>query len=150
MRRCTAIGYRTEMKTEQRSPATRPPSTRLALSPGPTIRTDCVQKLQNVDHLLSDPYYIAETSPQKSPGRDCRGYEAILCGSPRSTSGVGIIVSERFRDAIVSVERFNDGLMKIVVAAERRRYHIFSAYAPQTGCSERAKDEFWSILEEKT
>ncbi|VDO93254.1 unnamed protein product [Heligmosomoides polygyrus] len=40
--------------------------------------------------------------------------------------------------------------MKVVVAAERRRYHLFSAYAPQTGCSERAKDEFWSLLNEKT
>ncbi|VDO66563.1 unnamed protein product [Heligmosomoides polygyrus] len=41
-------------------------------------------------------------------------------------------------------------LMKVVIAAEGRRYHLFSAYAPQTGCSERAKDEFWSLLDEKT
>ncbi|VDO93095.1 unnamed protein product [Heligmosomoides polygyrus] len=39
--------------------------------------------------------------------------------------------------------------MKIVVAAKERLYH-FSAYAPQTGCSEQAKDEFWSLLDEKT
>ncbi|VDO97145.1 unnamed protein product [Heligmosomoides polygyrus] len=41
-------------------------------------------------------------------------------------------------------------MMKIVVAAERRMDHLFSAYAPQTGCSERDKDEFWSLLDEKT
>ncbi|VDO63392.1 unnamed protein product [Heligmosomoides polygyrus] len=71
-------------------------------------------------------------------------------GSLRTTSGVGVVVSERFRDAIASVERFSDRLMKVVVAAEQRMYHFFSAYAPQTGCSERAKDEFWTLLDEKT
>ncbi|VDP10495.1 unnamed protein product [Heligmosomoides polygyrus] len=44
----------------------------------------------------------------------------------------------------------SDRLMKIVVAAERRMYHLFPAYAPQTGCSERDKDEFWSLLNKKT
>ncbi|VDP09412.1 unnamed protein product [Heligmosomoides polygyrus] len=75
---------------------------------------------------------------------------AVLCGSPRTTSGVGMIVSERFRDAIASAERFDDRLMKIIVAVEERRCHFFPAYAPQTGCSEQTKDEFWSLLDEKT
>ncbi|VDP04498.1 unnamed protein product [Heligmosomoides polygyrus] len=75
-----------------------------------------------------------------------RGFKAVLCGSPTTTSGVGIIVSERFRDSIVSVERFDDRLMKIVVAAK----DFFSAYAPQSGCSDQAKDEFWNLLDEKT
>ncbi|VDP04545.1 unnamed protein product [Heligmosomoides polygyrus] len=75
---------------------------------------------------------------------------AVQEKSPRTTSGVRIIVGERFRDAITSMERFNDRLMKVVIAAERRLYHLFSAYAPQTGCSERAKNEFWSPHDEKT
>ncbi|VDO63574.1 unnamed protein product [Heligmosomoides polygyrus] len=79
-----------------------------------------------------------------------RGFKAVLCGSPRTTNGVGIIVSERFRDSIVSVERFDDRLMKIIVAAKERLYHFFSAYAPQGGCSNQAKDEFWNLLDEKT
>ncbi|VDP35068.1 unnamed protein product [Heligmosomoides polygyrus] len=78
-----------------------------------------------------------------------RGFKAVLCGSPRTTSGVGVIVSERFRDSIASVERFGDRFMKIVVAAMERLYH-FSVYAPQTGRSDQAKDEFWSLLDEKT
>ncbi|VDP06093.1 unnamed protein product [Heligmosomoides polygyrus] len=79
-----------------------------------------------------------------------RGFKAVLCGSPRTTSGVGITVSERFSDSIVSVERFDDRLMKIVVAAKERLYHFFSAYALQTGCSNQAKYEFWHLLDEKT
>ncbi|VDP47401.1 unnamed protein product [Heligmosomoides polygyrus] len=32
--------------------------------------------------------------------------------------------------------------MKIVVAAKERLYHFFSAYAPQSGCSDQAKEDF--------
>ncbi|VDP21234.1 unnamed protein product [Heligmosomoides polygyrus] len=74
-----------------------------------------------------------------------RRFKAVLCGSPRTPSGV----SERFRDSIVSVERFDDRLMKIVVAGKERLYHFFSAYAPQTRCSDQAKEVFWSLLDEK-
>ncbi|VDO18766.1 unnamed protein product [Heligmosomoides polygyrus] len=94
---------------------------------------------------------VQETRWSCRKSRDIgRGFKAVLCGSPRTTSGVGIIVSERFRDSILSVERFDDRLMKIVVAAKERLHHFFSAYAPQTGCSDQAKDEFWSLLDEKT
>ncbi|VDP05365.1 unnamed protein product [Heligmosomoides polygyrus] len=94
---------------------------------------------------------VQETRWSCRKSRDIeRGFKAVLCGSPRTTSGVGIIVSERFRDSIVSVECFDDRLMKIVVAAKERLYHFFSAYAPQTGCSDQAKEEFWNLLDEKT
>ncbi|VDP14549.1 unnamed protein product [Heligmosomoides polygyrus] len=94
---------------------------------------------------------VQETRWSCSKSRDIgRGFKAVLCGSPRTTSGVGIIVSERFRDSIVSVERFDNRLMKVVVAAKERLYHFFSAYAPQTGGSDQAKDKFWSLLDEKS
>ncbi|VDO63408.1 unnamed protein product [Heligmosomoides polygyrus] len=94
---------------------------------------------------------VQETRWSCSKSRDIgRGFKAVLCGSPRTTSGVGIIVSERFRDWIVSVERYDDRLKKIVVAAKERLYHFFSAYAPQSGCSDQAKEEFWGLLDEKT
>ncbi|VDP12578.1 unnamed protein product [Heligmosomoides polygyrus] len=94
---------------------------------------------------------VQETQWSCRKSRDIgRGSKAVLCGSPRTTSGVGTIVSERFRDSIVSVERFDDRLMKIVVAAKERLFHFFSAYAQRTSLSDQAKDEFWSLLDEKT
>ncbi|VDO79373.1 unnamed protein product [Heligmosomoides polygyrus] len=99
------------------------------------------------DLLVDD----TERNIEETKSRDIgRGFKAVLCGSLRTTSDVGIIVSERFRNSIVSVERFDDRLMKIVVAAKERLFHFFSAYAPQTGCSDQAKDEFWNLLDEKT
>uniref|UniRef100_A0A7I4YN09 Reverse transcriptase domain-containing protein n=1 Tax=Haemonchus contortus TaxID=6289 RepID=A0A7I4YN09_HAECO len=78
------------------------------------------------------------------------GFKAVLCGGPKTTNGVGIIVSERLRDSIVGVERFDDRLMKVIVVIECQKYHFFSAYAPQAGCSEQIKDKFWNLLDEKT
>uniref|UniRef100_A0A7I4Z469 Reverse transcriptase domain-containing protein n=1 Tax=Haemonchus contortus TaxID=6289 RepID=A0A7I4Z469_HAECO len=78
------------------------------------------------------------------------GFEAVLFGGPKTTSGVGIIVSERFRDSIVSVERFDDRLMKIVVVIERQKIPSLFSVAPQTGCSEQTKDTFWNLLDGKT
>ncbi|VDL77297.1 unnamed protein product [Nippostrongylus brasiliensis] len=40
--------------------------------------------------------------------------------------------------------------MKVIVVTEERRLYFFAAYAPQTGCSEEVKDEFWALLHEKT
>ncbi|VDP48149.1 unnamed protein product [Heligmosomoides polygyrus] len=54
------------------------------------------------------------------------------------------------RSELGATKRFDDRLMKIVVTAKERIYHFFSAYAPQIGCSNQAKDEFWSLLDEKT
>ncbi|VDO82509.1 unnamed protein product [Heligmosomoides polygyrus] len=79
-----------------------------------------------------------------------RGFKAVLSGSPSTTGGVGMIVSERFRNAIVSVKRFDYRLMKIIVAAKEGLYHFFSAHAPQSGCYDQGKEEFWSLLDEKT
>ncbi|VDP03259.1 unnamed protein product [Heligmosomoides polygyrus] len=73
-----------------------------------------------------------------------------LTMSPRTTSGAGTIVSEHLRDLIVSAERFDDRLMKIVVVAKQQLYHFFTAYATQAGCSDQAKKKFWSLLDEKT
>ena len=94
---------------------------------------------------------VQETRWSGCQSRDIgRGFKAVLCGGPKTKNGVAVIVSHRFRDSITSVVRFGDRLMKIVVAVEQRLYHFFSAYAPQTGCSEQSKDDFWALLNEKT
>ncbi|VDP06041.1 unnamed protein product [Heligmosomoides polygyrus] len=94
---------------------------------------------------------VQETRWSCRKSRDIgRGFKAVLYGSPRTTRGVGVIVSQRYRDSIVSVERFNDQVVKIVLASKARLYHFFSRYAPQTGRSNQAKDEFWNLLDEKT
>ncbi|EYC30292.1 hypothetical protein Y032_0005g2564 [Ancylostoma ceylanicum] len=40
--------------------------------------------------------------------------------------------------------------MKVVVTTAEQRLHFFPSYAPQTGCCEQVKDDFWMLLDEKT
>uniref|UniRef100_A0A7I4Z6T5 Uncharacterized protein n=1 Tax=Haemonchus contortus TaxID=6289 RepID=A0A7I4Z6T5_HAECO len=68
------------------------------------------------------------------------GFRTALCCGTKTTNSVGIIVSERFRDSKVSVERFDDRSMKIIAVIGRQKYHFFSTFAPQMGCSEQTKD----------
>ncbi|EYC26827.1 hypothetical protein Y032_0010g984 [Ancylostoma ceylanicum] len=74
------------------------------------------------------------------------GFKIVYNGSSGTRNGVGVIVSERFRDFIAGTIR----LTKIVIVTLGHRIHFFLAYAPQTECTDQAKDEFWALIDEKT
>uniref|UniRef100_A0A914W105 Endonuclease/exonuclease/phosphatase domain-containing protein n=1 Tax=Plectus sambesii TaxID=2011161 RepID=A0A914W105_9BILA len=78
------------------------------------------------------------------------GYKLFYVGTNNDRNGVGLAVAEPYRDAIAEVQRFSDRLMKIVLITETRRLHLFSGYAPQTGCTNAQKEEFWTLLDDKT
>lgn len=78
------------------------------------------------------------------------GYKLLFNGSTGTKNGVGIAVSKRFRDAILEARRYDDRLMKVVFLLANRKLHLFTAYAPQTGCPDATKDTFWSLLDEQT
>lgn len=82
--------------------------------------------------------------------RGNNGYKLFYNGNTRTRNGVGIAISEQFRDAVKEVNRYDDRLMKITIVTMERTIHIFSAYAPQTGQSESAKDTFWEMLDSNT
>ncbi|VDL74066.1 unnamed protein product [Nippostrongylus brasiliensis] len=104
-----------------------------------------------LEHRKIDLCALQETRWSSSKSRDIgRGFKVLYFGNPKTTNGVGVAVSVRFRDSIAEVKRFSDRLMKVVVVTEERRLHFFTAYAPQTSCSEEVKDEFWALLHEKT
>ncbi|XP_049855472.1 uncharacterized protein LOC126336035 [Schistocerca gregaria] len=47
------------------------------------------------------------------------------------------------------VEQFEECLMKVVLAMDKRNIHIFLCYAPQTGCMQKTEDDFWMLLDDK-
>ncbi|KAL6729362.1 hypothetical protein Aduo_000423 [Ancylostoma duodenale] len=69
---------------------------------------------------------VQETRWSGSKSNDIRcGFKIVYTGSPGTRNGVVIVTLER-------------------------RIHFFSAYAPQTGCTDRVKDDFWALIDEKT
>ncbi|KAL6742029.1 hypothetical protein Aduo_015229 [Ancylostoma duodenale] len=88
-------------------------------------------------------------SGNKSKDTGC-GFKVIYNGSPCTKNGVGVVVSDRFRNSIAEVQRFDDRLMNVVIATVERRLYFISAYAPQAGCSDKVRDDYWMLLDEKT
>ncbi|VDP53861.1 unnamed protein product [Heligmosomoides polygyrus] len=107
--------------------------TRVAtLNVGTLMGRSC-ELVEALERKRVDLCAVQETRWSCRKSRDIgRGFKAVLCGSPRTTSGLGVIVSERFRDSIVRDERFDDRLMKI------------------SGCSDQGKEQFWSLIDDKT
>ncbi|EYC06532.1 hypothetical protein Y032_0075g943 [Ancylostoma ceylanicum] len=104
-----------------------------------------------LEHRRMDLCAVQETRWSGNKSKDIgHGFKVVYNGSPKTRNGVGIVVSQRFRDSIAEVQRFNDRLMKVVITTAEQRIHFFSAYAPQTGCCEQMKDDFWMLLDEKT
>ncbi|EYC23465.1 hypothetical protein Y032_0015g2661 [Ancylostoma ceylanicum] len=60
------------------------------------------------------------------------GFKVVYNDSSQTRNGVGIVVSQRYRDSIAGVKRFDDSLMKEVIAIAEQHLHFFSALAPQT------------------
>ncbi|XP_047988405.1 uncharacterized protein LOC125228012 [Leguminivora glycinivorella] len=75
------------------------------------------------------------------------GYKLLYHGTTNGRNGVGIVLSEKFTQRILHVERVSDRLMAVKIALEGQPCtNIISAYAPQANCSEDDKDAFWEDL----
>ncbi|ESO10490.1 hypothetical protein HELRODRAFT_152567, partial [Helobdella robusta] len=61
-------------------------------------------------------------------------------------NGVGIFVREPLAKKVLDIKRINSRLMWIKLRIEKQTMIIFSAFAPQTGESEKMKNNFWTAL----
>lgn len=74
------------------------------------------------------------------------GYKILYNGSGTKRNGVGVIVAPNLRDCVAQVHRYSDRFMAVTLDIEASRITVFSAYAPQSGCSDAEKGEFYSLL----
>ncbi|KAK6009212.1 hypothetical protein OSTOST_25885 [Ostertagia ostertagi] len=71
------------------------------------------------------------------------GYKLSYYGTSNS-KGVAIAVNIEMRNHIAEVQRHSDRLISAVIDCETRRLHVFSAYAPQCGCKDEEKEQYWT------
>uniref|UniRef100_A0A183GWI8 Reverse transcriptase domain-containing protein n=1 Tax=Heligmosomoides polygyrus TaxID=6339 RepID=A0A183GWI8_HELPZ len=69
-------------------------------------------------------------------------------GEDTKRNGVGIAVAESLKDSVAAVQRINDRIMSLRLDTKEGYWTIMFVYAPQTGCSEHDKDDFYLSLEE--
>ena len=93
---------------------------------------------------------LQETRWKGNKARDLgEGCKLIYSGANRdSRNGVGILLSVDLKDSLVGVSRRNDRIMSIELGFEKS-VNVVGAYAPQVGCREEEKDEFWEQLEQE-
>ncbi|VDO83017.1 unnamed protein product [Heligmosomoides polygyrus] len=76
------------------------------------------------------------------------GVKLYYNGEDTKRNGVGIAVAESLKDSVAAVQRINDRIMSLRLDTKEGYWTIMSVYAPQTGCSEHDKDDFYLSLEE--
>ncbi|XP_049872896.1 uncharacterized protein LOC126371623 [Pectinophora gossypiella] len=93
---------------------------------------------------------IQETRWMGSKSRDLGlGYQLVYHGTNNKQNGVGIVLDHHFKSRIVNIERKSDRLMAIKIALDNQPImNVICAYAPQSGCKDSEKDEFWEEIDE--
>ena len=78
------------------------------------------------------------------------GYKLFYSGgNAQGRNGVGIILAKELKNNVLEVKRRNDRLMKMKIVLDGEVLNVMSAYAPQVGCTDEEKDEFWRQLDEE-
>ena len=77
-------------------------------------------------------------------GEGCKLY---YCGGKRPRNGVRLCLSSYWQDKAIDVQRISERMMTMKLVTPGRNYNIVSAYAPQQGCEQWEKDQFWNQLE---
>ena len=85
-------------------------------------------------------------------GKDSR-YKFFWVGNDQGTSGIGVLLAEKWVDKVYDIKRVSDRIMLIklllgeAVLAVLSVFAVLSVYAPQTGLEESTKDAFYDSLQ---
>ena len=77
------------------------------------------------------------------------GYRLYYSGTVNKRNGVGIAVDSEHQERILKIQRMNDRIMSMtfVCPTLEEPWTLICAYAPQTGCAEEEKDEFYGQMD---
>lgn len=91
---------------------------------------------------------VQETKWKGSKAREIgAGYKLYYHGEDGTKNGVGIVLCEDLKDRVLAVERPCDRVMRVKLEIEGEVWNVISCYAPQTGCTEEEKEEFWEHID---
>jgi len=79
-------------------------------------------------------------------GRQESRYKFYWQGRPDGTAGVGMLVSEKWIDHVVNVDRINEQALIVKLVVESKLVNILSVYAPQAGRPQEEKDALWDSM----
>ena len=62
---------------------------------------------------------------------------------------MGSVLSNEFKDSLVSVSRTNDRVMSVKLGIGETVVNVICAYAPQVGCEDEEKETFWRQMDQE-
>lgn len=76
------------------------------------------------------------------------GYKLYYSGANKQgRNGVGIVLSSELKNSVIEVHRKNDRIIRLKICYGGEILNIISAYAPQVGCTEEEKGNFWRDMD---
>ena len=96
-----------------------------------------------------DVLCVQETRWKGKKAREMgNGYKIYYVGDDGKNNGVGIILSPEMKDNVLEVNRETDRVIWMRLIVDKRAVNVVSAYAPQVGCSDQEKEDFWEQIGE--
>ena len=76
------------------------------------------------------------------------GYKLYYHGDTTNRNGIGMIVSEKWRDNALNINIIIDRIMALRLVIAEGKINVLSVYTPQTGCTDEDKEFFWKKRDE--
>ena len=98
-----------------------------------------------------DVLCVQETRWKGQKARELgEGYKLYYMGVDNRRNGVGIVLSPEMKERVIQVSRECDRLIWLKIDLGVAAVNVVCVYAPQVGCTDEEKDEFWDLLCEVT
>ena len=92
---------------------------------------------------------VQETRWKGVKAREMRnGYKLYYIGEDGKNNGVGILLSPVLKENVLEVNRESDRVIWMRLNVDKVEINVVSAYAPQVGCCDQDKDDFWELMGE--
>ena len=102
-----------------------------------------------VERRRVDILCLQETRWTGKKSKDLAGGHKLIYNGQTGKNGVAIVLAKDIRETLVQVKRRSERVMSIKMSEGKTTVTVISVYAPQVGCEEAEKDQFWSELEEE-
>ena len=90
---------------------------------------------------------VQETKWKGQKARDMvNGYKMYYVVHETKRNGVGIVLDPEMEEGVLQVHRESDRDMWLKMELEKEVVNIVCAYAPQVGCDEEGKENFWKLM----
>ena len=101
---------------------------------------------RNIDLCCMQEVRWRGASARHITGKNSR-YKVFWVGNNQGTSGVGVLLAEKWVDKVYDIKRVSDRIMLIKLLVGEVVLTVLSVYAPQTGLEESTKDAFYDSLQ---